>query len=131
MVVALQSWPVQVHREAAAAFEQVDERLKTVGYQIHEPVEGFYFRSVAGRSVLSNHAYGIAVDVNPSTNPRCGVSQFCRCYNKLITDMSPEFVQAFKDAGFSWGGDWTDHPDPMHFEWDGWRSALSEPTRSP
>jgi hypothetical protein len=35
--------------------------------------------------------------------------------------MPPEFVQAFKDAGFDWGGDWAEHPDPMHFEWAAWR----------
>ncbi|MDA8216993.1 MAG: M15 family metallopeptidase [Dehalococcoidales bacterium] len=40
--------------------------------------------------------------------------------------MPPEFVQAFKDEGFEWGGDWADHPDPMHFEWAGWQAALAK-----
>jgi len=45
-------------------------------------------------------------------------------YNDLVTDMPADFVQAFKDAGFDWGGDWVAHPDPMPFEWAGWLSEL-------
>ena len=116
--------------------------LDDVDHQIREPIDGFSWRSVEGRTVLEQialllsgrvgpsisvriavgrHAFGIAVDINPSSNPSCGVTVACRGYNDLITDMPPEVVQAFKDAGFIWGGDWEDHPDPMHFEWDGWR----------
>lgn len=120
----LQGWPVLVHRKALAAFEQVAEAVENSDYRIVEPVDGYSYRNVEGRRVLSPHAYGIAVDVNPSTNPCCGVTQPCRCYNDLITDIPPDFVQAFKNAGFVWGGDWMDHPDPMHFEWEGWLQEL-------
>jgi hypothetical protein len=118
-----------VHRKAAAAFRQVNENLEGVDYEIREPIESFGWRNVEGREVLGMHAFGIAVDINPSSNPSCGVTRPCRCYNDLVTDMPPRFIQAFKDAGFVWGGNWKDHPDPMHCEWDGWRLPAMEALR--
>jgi len=119
--VNLQGWPVYVHWRMAPALRRVNERLKGVDYEIREPVDCFYWHEVPKSNVLSMHSFAIAIDINPSTNPMCGVTQICRCYNELITDMPPEFVQIFKDEGFEWGGDWKEHPDPMHFEWIGWR----------
>ena len=121
VVVELQGWPAQVHEKAAAAFAQVAAKIDTMNYQILDPIGSYNRRDIEGRQVLSLHSFGIAVDINPSTNPSCGVTEKCRCFNDLVTDMPPEFVQAFKDAGFDWGGDWVEHPDPMHFEWTGWR----------
>ena len=121
VTVTLKGWPARVHARAEAAFRRVAERLESVDYEIREPIGSFSWRVVGGRNVLSSHSFGVAIDINASTNPQCGVSQYCRCSNDLITDMPPEFVQAFKDEGFEWGGDWTEHPDPMHFEWVGWR----------
>lgn len=121
VTVKLQGWSAQVHEKAAAAFRQAAAAIENMGYRIREPVQSYSRRDVRGHEVLSYHAFGIAVDVNPSTNPACGMTRWCRCNNDLVTDMPPDFVQAFKDAGFEWGGDWADHPDPMHFEWAGWR----------
>ncbi len=119
--VELQGWPVWVHWRMAPAVERVNERLKEVSYQIDEPVDCFFWSEIPGTGVMSRHSFGIALDINPSSNPCCGVTQSCRCYNDLITDMPADFVQAFTSEGFEWGGDWSDHPDPMHFEWTGWR----------
>lgn len=56
------------------------------------------------RRPLSNHAFGLAVDINVSTN-------------QLGTrgDMDPRIIQIFSRWGFNWGGVWS-RPDPMHFE---------------
>lgn len=53
---------------------------------------------------LSNHAFGLAVDLNSDTN-------------QLGTrgDMDPRIVEIFERWGFEWGGRW-ERPDPMHFE---------------
>lgn len=56
------------------------------------------------RRPLSNHAFGLAVDLNVSTN-RLGTRG----------DMDPRIVQIFARWGFNWGGLWS-RPDPMHFE---------------
>ena len=75
---------------------------------------------------LSRHAWGIAIDFNPTSNPYGGP-----------TELSPEFGDTFRDWGFSWGATWT-VPDGMHFEWTGApevinacaRVRLVEPTSS-
>jgi hypothetical protein len=54
---------------------------------------------------LSHHAWGIAVDFNPTTN-RYGADP----------TLSREVVAIFRRWGFSWGGTWP-VPDGMHFEW--------------
>ena len=53
---------------------------------------------------MSLHSWGCAVDINAAWN-RFGA----------IPTMPKELVQAFKDAGFDWGGDWS-HSDGMHFQ---------------
>jgi hypothetical protein len=54
---------------------------------------------------LSRHAWGIAIDINPSTNPYGAVPTLPR-----------SVVEVFRRWGFSWGGGWST-PDGMHFEW--------------
>ena len=56
------------------------------------------------RRGLSMHAFGLAVDLNVSTN---GLG--------TRGDMHPTVVQIFEKWGFAWGGWWA-RPDPMHFE---------------
>jgi hypothetical protein len=66
----------------------------------------FMVRSVRGDpSVWSIHSYGLAIDLNAATN----------VLGQEPT-LSPELVQAFKDAGFSWGGDFT-RKDGMHMQY--------------
>ena len=69
-------------------------------------------RTVGGTSKISHHAAGNAVDINSNTNP------YSRD-NVLRTDMPVWFVDAFRDAGFCWGGDWIDFKDAMHYSWKG------------
>lgn len=54
---------------------------------------------------LSRHAWGIAIDINPSTNPYGGP-----------TELPDGFGDVLRRWGFSWGATWT-VPDGMHFEW--------------
>ena len=53
---------------------------------------------------ISLHSWGIAVDLNVSTNHR-----------GTVGDMDPRIVEVMAAWGFAWGGLWSD-PDPMHFE---------------
>ena len=61
---------------------------------------------------FSFHAVGAALDINSSTNPY-------RADNVLITDMPEWFVEAWRSAGWCWGGDWSSKKDAMHFSWRG------------
>ncbi len=53
---------------------------------------------------ISLHTWGIAIDMDASTN-----------YRGIRGTMNPEVVNIFKRWGFRWGGDWH-YTDPMHFE---------------
>jgi hypothetical protein len=53
---------------------------------------------------ISLHTWGIAIDMDASTN-----------YRGIQGTMHPEVVNIFKRWGFRWGGDWQ-YTDPMHFE---------------
>lgn len=73
----------------------------------------FVPRTISGRYRISRHAMGLAIDLNPAQNPY-------RDDGVLISDMPDWYVQAWQDAGFCWGGDWTGGAkDPMHFSWMG------------
>jgi hypothetical protein len=65
----------------------------------------FEMRPERGGGTTSAHAWGIAIDVNAAENQRYHAST-----------MSPEFVRAFTDPGFTWGATFINPgPDPMHF----------------
>jgi hypothetical protein len=62
-------------------------------------------RGVRGLETFkSNHAFGLAIDVNALTNVL-----------GTTGDMPEEVVRQWEAEGGEWGGDWS-RPDPMHFE---------------
>ena len=61
-------------------------------------------RFIAGTTTLSNHAFGLALDLNVPENQRGTVGQINR-----------DVVAIFQRWGFTWGGTWH-YTDPMHFE---------------
>lgn len=64
----------------------------------------YYPRYIAGSTTLSNHSFGLALDLNTAGNQR-----------GTVGDIDREVVAIFKYWGFAWGGDWG-YTDPMHFE---------------
>ncbi len=64
----------------------------------------YYPRFIAGTTTLSNHAFGLALDINAIENQRGTAGLIDR-----------GVVAIFKRWGFTWGGDWH-YTDPMHFE---------------
>lgn len=64
----------------------------------------FCIRNVRGRTSMSLHSWGIAIDLNAAWNG----------LGKRPT-LTPGFVKCFTDAGFDWGGVWN-RPDGMHFQ---------------
>jgi hypothetical protein len=65
----------------------------------------FNIRASRGLPTLSNHSYGLAIDLNAAENPLGGE-----------TTLSPALVKCFTEAGFVWGGTWL-RRDPMHFQY--------------
>jgi hypothetical protein len=68
-------------------------------------------RFIAGTTTLSNHAFGLAFDLNVPENERGTVGQIDR-----------RVVQVFESYGFTWGGTWH-YTDPMHFEMNSLRPS--------
>lgn len=87
-----------------AALQEVVDRGLADKIRPDEYAGCYYPRFIAGSSTLSNHAFGLALDLNTSTNGR-----------GIPGDMDRGVVETFKKWGFAWGGDWA-YTDPMHFE---------------
>jgi len=89
----------------------------------------FVCRAVTGGSVYSQHAYGLAIDINPFHNP---YHRQTLVLPELATDYTdrdrvlPGMVtpggvvhQAFADIGWTWGGSWQSLKDYQHFSANG------------
>lgn len=91
----------------------------------------FNFRNVAGTSKLSNHARGLAIDVNPRYNPYVKRKKNGTLYvspenGREFADRNASFpykidendllYKEFKAHGFSWGGHWKTEKDYQHFQ---------------
>lgn len=136
-----------VHRRVAADLVRVFDRLYAARFPIEEmritraaeldaPPTGdgnntgaFVCRATRGASSYSQHAYGLAVDVNPFQNPyhRGGLvlpelasSYLDRSWRRpgMILPQGP-VVRAFAAIGWAWGGDWESLKDYQHFSANG------------
>ena len=131
---------VQVAEEVLEIFKQL--------YQIRYPIEkmhvmsyyhgsdelsmednnssAFNFREVTDGGKLSNHAYGLAIDLNPKVNPYIknhvvlpanGQAYVNRDQSVLgMIKKNDAVYQLFTSYGWTWGGDWSSLKDYQHFE---------------
>lgn len=91
----------------------------------------FNYRTISGSSKLSNHSYGMAIDLNPKYNPYVKISAdgsiVCQPKSgREYADRSKDFPHKidendlayllFTEAGFTWGGSWDSVKDYQHFE---------------
>ncbi|GII56256.1 hypothetical protein Pth03_46450 [Planotetraspora thailandica] len=91
---------------------------------------GFNCRSATGSNSWSEHAYGMAIDVNPRENPYVyadGSNQhrnadaFVRRPLKKpgVINAGDRVVRAFASVGWGWGGLWSGDKDYQHFSENG------------
>jgi hypothetical protein len=82
----------------------------------------------SGTGHWSNHAYGLAVDLNPVENPYVGCGATRDRAGRRYLDrtrlrpgmVTPAVVKAFASIGWGWGGAWTGSTkDYMHFSFNG------------
>ncbi len=82
----------------------------------------------SGSGNWSNHAYGLAIDINPVENPYVGCGAVHDSRSRRYVDrtplrkgmVTPAVVRAFRGMGWEWGGDWSgDTKDYMHFSHTG------------
>jgi len=65
-------------------------------------------RQARGLSMISMHAYGLAIDFDAPGNPLGSTKTFFTPSSLL--------VRAFESEGWVWGGRWTSRRDAMHFQ---------------
>jgi hypothetical protein len=85
-----------------AALREVQER--GLADKVYQTAGCYNARFIANTTSLSNHAFGLAIDINSQQNQRGTVGQ-----------MDRTVVSIFEKWGFTWGGRWR-WTDPMHFE---------------
>ncbi len=89
----------------------------------------FVCRPVTGGSKFSQHAYGLAVDINPFHNPYIKgervLPELATAYLDRDQDLPGMMddesvpVQAFLELGWGWGGHWNSLKDFQHFSQNG------------
>jgi hypothetical protein len=87
--------------------------------------EAFACRPVRGHTAWSQHAYGLAVDVNPFQNPyhkdQVVLPELATAYldraeaRRGMVQPGGPVVRAFAAIGWKWGGDYRSLKDYMHF----------------
>ena len=85
----------------------------------------FCYRTIGNSDKLSNHAKGMAIDINPLQNPHVisgnpspkeAMSYVDRGSDeKHMIKENDDCYNAFVKRGWTWGGHW-DNPDYQHFE---------------
>jgi hypothetical protein len=122
--------PIKMHRKVVPALHCAEEDIKRScadhPYTAHA-LAGIRMRNTYRGGEVTNHAYGIAIDVDPSINTCCGCvppwndAPACKRPAKTEYDRMamPEcWVHSFERYGFYWLG----HDvlrDTMHFEFLG------------
>jgi len=134
-----------VHKDVAKDIDEIFRDLYKQRFQIAHitPIEeyggdddasiadnntsAFNCRSVTGKpGTFSNHSWGLAIDINPLTNPYVKGDNVSPPEGRKYLDRtmsSPGLIVTgsyiltrFEKSGWKWGGDWTDLKDYQHFE---------------
>lgn len=90
----------------------------------------FNCRSATGSGSWSQHAYGLAVDINPCENPyvssdghvahpRCVKYRNRSRKDPAVIHRNDPVVRAFSSIGWGWGGLWSSVKDYQHFSSNG------------
>lgn len=124
---------VSVHKKMAPALHCVEKRIRKVctrskdRYQPHA-VGGFRDENTYRGGEISNHLFGIAIDIDSDRNPCCGcVSPWpdhpaCKGDASTVyerTALPRCWISAFERYGFYWLGRDPELRDTMHFEFLG------------
>ena len=131
---------IVIHKKLSAEIKEIFDELLSKRFPIEKVIpivkynwddetsmrdnnsSAFNYRFIAGTEKLSNHSYGIAIDINPLQNPYIVGKRVIPAGSKYDKDVKgtilqgSEVVKAFKKRGWDWGGDWTSRKDYQHFE---------------
>lgn len=125
--------PISVHEKIAPALACVERRIKK---DCSGPDEQYRARAIGGfrtensyrGAEVSNHLFGIAVDIDPNRNPCCGCvapwPEHKACQGSAAsvferTELTRCWIDTFERYGFYWLGRDPQLRDTMHFEFLG------------
>lgn len=131
---------IVIHKSASRDIKEIFEFIKDTRFPIAKAIpitryhwsdeasmrdnntSAFNYRKISGQSVLSAHAKGLAIDINPRQNPHLKKNEIIPSNGKYdenapgtITKKS-QLVSEFKKRGWQWGGAWRSSKDYQHFE---------------
>jgi hypothetical protein len=124
--------PLRVHEKIAPALRCVEKEIrkgcnKKGKRYVPRAVGGFRQDNSYRGGEVSNHLFGIAIDIDPERNPCCGCVEpwpsnpLCKVDSGSVYDkttLTRCWIQAFERYGFYWLGRDT-LEDTMHFEYLG------------
>jgi hypothetical protein len=139
---------IVVARSQGEAVEAIFERLFEIGYPIQSVIpigdlpkgiedsdpdynntSGLHCRRATGSSRWSEHAKGLAIDINPFQNPYVTPNTVWPANSERYVDRTlgeeamiladDAVVRAFADNGWLWGGYWSAIKDYHHFSVSG------------
>lgn len=127
---------LEVHKDVKDEVVKIFNEIKEIGFPIFkmETVDkydfddeksvvannssAYNFRFVSGTTKLSDHAIGLAIDINPKQNPWVHPSALNKFPyvpgEKGTIEKGDQVVKIFEKYGWSWGGNWR-NPDYQHF----------------
>jgi len=129
-----------LHKEVAEDVREIFEIIRQIQFPIEKVVpiceykwsdeksmqdnnsSSFNYRFISGSKILSKHASGLAIDLNPKQNPY--IKNGMPSPDGSIYDIDAEgtitadsrIVEEFKKRGWTWGGDWKSLKDYQHFQ---------------
>lgn len=98
---------ITVHKDVAQDVYDVFLSARNAGFKIYD-AGGYNYRTVSGTSTLSQHSYGIAIDINVAENPYIvnGSVSVGSAWQPGVNEFSIEsggvLVNAFKMKGWGW-----------------------------
>ena len=115
-VAGLETGTLRTHVAAQALFEGFLDEISAKGYRVRDG-SGYSFRCTDGSggwscpsgdpTDLSNHAWGLAIDINAGTNPirsYASIAGATACMTPIQTDMPQWVIQTAEKWGLYWGG---------------------------
>lgn len=143
-LAGLAAGQLRTHVAAQPLFEGFLREIAANGYEVHD-AGGYSFRCTSGNGGwscpsgdpddLSNHAWGLAVDMNAGTNPirqYTAIGGVTACQTPMETDLPQWVIRTAEKWGLYWGGyGWNNgctdlttertsvYRDPPHFEFRG------------
>lgn len=107
-----------VHKNIASSVIAAFTEIKNIGFPVRAMDTAAYcWRNMVSGNNISAHSYGVAIDINWTSNPMIGKTGGYYQPGLDRYSVTEEVVNIFAKYGFYWGGNWTSSKDYMHFSY--------------